>query len=60
MGKPPVKDKEQSPQGAQRWPFDPMQPGDHEPVRLPEELERLQKQTGADRPERGGERGDKA
>jgi hypothetical protein len=19
-----------------RWPFDPMQPGDHEPVRLPE------------------------
>jgi hypothetical protein len=23
------------------WPFDPMQPGDHEPVRLPEELEHL-------------------
>jgi hypothetical protein len=22
-----------------RWPFDPMQPGDHEPVRLPEHLE---------------------
>ena len=21
-----------------RWPFDPMQPGDHEPVQLPEEL----------------------
>ena len=32
---------------AQRWPFDPMQPGDHEPVRLPEELARVQKQTGA-------------
>jgi hypothetical protein len=25
-----------------------MQPGDHEPVRLPEELERVQKQTGHD------------
>jgi len=36
----------QPPQEA-RWPFDPMQPGDHEPVRLPEELERVQKQTGA-------------
>ena len=32
-----------------RWPFDPMQPGDHEPVQLPEELERVQKQTGAGR-----------
>jgi hypothetical protein len=32
-----------------RWPFDPMQPGDHEPVRLPEELGRVQKQTGAGR-----------
>jgi hypothetical protein len=31
---------------AQRWPFDPMQPGDHEPVRLPDELERVQKPTG--------------
>jgi hypothetical protein len=20
----------------QRWPFDPMQPGDHEPVRIPD------------------------
>ena len=39
-------EQQRSPQGA-RWPFDPMQPGDHEPVRLPEELERLQKQTGA-------------
>ena len=35
-------------QGA-RWPFDPLQPGDHEPVRLPEELERMQEQTGAER-----------
>jgi hypothetical protein len=24
-----------------------MQPGDHEPARLPEELERVQKQSGA-------------
>jgi len=25
-----------------------MQPGDHEPVRLPEEAKRVQKQTGAE------------
>lgn len=30
----------------EHWPFDPMQPGDHEPARRPEELERIQKQTG--------------
>ena len=30
-----------------RWPFDPLQPDDHEPTRLPEKLERVQKQTGA-------------
>jgi hypothetical protein len=50
MGKPPMtekrNDKDDPRKGAGRWPFDPMQPGDHEPVRLPEELERLQKQTG--------------
>jgi hypothetical protein len=34
-----------------RWPFDPMQPGDHEPARLPEELERVQKQTGHGTPQ---------
>ena len=51
MGKPPVKDGQERPETTPRWPFDPMQPGDHEPVRLPEELERLQKQTG----KRGGE-----
>jgi hypothetical protein len=38
--------RKQPERGGQRWPFDPMQPGDHEPVQLPEELERLQKQTG--------------
>ena len=43
-----VKDKPQ----AARWPFDPLQPGDHEPVRLPEELKRVQKQTGAGRKQR--------
>ena len=42
-----MKDKPQGGQSPARWPFDPMQPGDHEPVRLPEELERVQKQTGA-------------
>ncbi len=36
-----------------RWPFDPMQPGDHEPARLPDEAERVQKQSGrrAQRPD---------
>ena len=58
MGKPSAVNPEK-PQPA-RWPFDPMQPGDHEPVRLPEELERVQKQTGAGRPEQRGKRGDKA
>jgi hypothetical protein len=24
-------------QEKQRWPFDPMQPGDHEPVRIPDD-----------------------
>lgn len=43
-------DKERKPRQdlkpEERWPFDPMQPGDHEPARPPEELERVQKQTG--------------
>ena len=46
MGKPPAVKKPGKPTPA-RWPFDPLQPGDHEPVRLPEEAERVQKQTGA-------------
>jgi hypothetical protein len=41
-----MKERTGQKQSAPRWPFDPMQPGDHEPVRLPEELERVQKQTG--------------
>jgi len=51
MGKPSAVNPQKRPQRAQpaRWPFDPMQPGDHEPARLPEELERVQKQTGAGR-----------
>ena len=42
----------------QHWPFDPMQPGDHEPARLPEELERVEKQPGrgASGQQPGGER----
>jgi hypothetical protein len=32
-----VAEKE-NPQPA-KWPFDPMQPGDHEPVRIPEKDE---------------------
>ena len=53
MGKPPAVKPPGKPKPA-RWPFDPLQPGDHEPVRLPEELERVQKQTGA-----GSSRSDK-
>ena len=66
MGRPPVNEKQQGPKeraqrrGMPRWPFDPMQPGDHEPVTLPEELERVQKQTGAGGPKAGTPRGDKA
>ena len=48
MGKPPAVKDPGKPRPA-RWPFDPLQPGDHEPVRLPQELERVQKQTGAGR-----------
>jgi len=55
-----VSDKPAGLPGAARWPFDPMQPGDHEPVRLPEELERLQKQTGTERPKKGGKPAEKA
>jgi hypothetical protein len=52
--------KDQDPKGLPRWPFDPMQPGDHEPVKLPEELERVQKQTGHGGPKQGSPRGDRA
>ena len=45
MGKPSTVGEPGKPQPA-RWPFDPLQPGDHEPAELPEELERVQKQTG--------------
>ena len=48
MGKP-SNVTEKTPKKGQpaRWPFDPLQPGDHEPVRLPAESQRVQKQTGA-------------
>jgi hypothetical protein len=47
MGKPSnVTEKAPKKRQPARWPFDPMQPGDHEPVRAPEEVERIQKQTG--------------
>ncbi|HZD20129.1 MAG TPA: hypothetical protein VE325_05605 [Burkholderiales bacterium] len=46
MGKPPAVKAPGKPAPA-RWPFDPLQPGGHEAVRLPEELERVQKQSGA-------------
>ena len=60
MGKPPVSEPKAEPKSLPRWPFDPMQPGDHEPVQLPEELERLQKETAADRPEQPDKRGGRA
>jgi hypothetical protein len=47
MAKPADLNKPKQEGQPARWPFDPMQPGDHEPVRLPEELKRVQKQTGA-------------
>jgi hypothetical protein len=31
-------------QEKQRWPFDPMQPGDHEPVRIPDDHPAKQRQ----------------
>ena len=34
-----------------RWPFDPMQPGDHEPARVPENVEHLHKQNPAPKKE---------
>ncbi|MBW8904908.1 MAG: hypothetical protein JF611_04415 [Betaproteobacteria bacterium] len=51
MGKPSAVNppKPQATNERARWPFDPLQPGDHEPARLPEELERVQKQTGGGR-----------
>ena len=45
-----TKEKEQP-----RWPFDPMQPGDHEPVRLPESIEHPQKQNPAPKKEKDDE-----
>ena len=39
----------------QRWPFDPMQPGDHEPVTLPENLKHLEKQNPAPKKEKDRE-----
>ena len=54
MGKP-SNVAEKTPKKGQpaRWPFDPLQPGDHEPVRLPQALERVQKQTGVGGPRKG-------
>ena len=49
MGKPPAV-KEPGKAAPARWPFDPLQPGDHEPVSLPEEPERVQKQGGGRQP----------
>lgn len=34
-----------------RWPFDPMQPGEHEPASLPENVEDLHKQNPAPKKE---------
>ena len=46
MGKPSNLGERSTTKGQPaRWPFDPLQPGDHEPVR-PEEVKRVQKQTG--------------
>ena len=48
MGKPAnISEKPAKKAQPARWPFDPMQPGDHEPVRMPAQVKRVQKQTGA-------------
>ena len=39
-----------------RWPFDPMQPGDHEPVRLPESARKFEKQNPPPRDEKEKDR----
>jgi len=66
MGKPAnlkneVSDKPKAKAQPVRWPFDPMsdplQPGDHEPARMPEAVKRAQKQTGAgERTKKGARR----
>jgi len=58
MGKPAnVSEKPKQKGQPARWPFDPMQPGDHETARLPEDAQRVQKQTGAGkRTKKGGRR----
>jgi len=35
----------------QRWPFDPMQPGDHEPVRIPDDHPSKEQQHPDPKPE---------
>ena len=32
----PMQERDKPKQPDQHWPFDPMQPGDHEPVTIPE------------------------
>jgi len=46
MGRPPAVTAATKRHDKARWPFDPMQPDEHQPATLPEELERVQKQTG--------------
>jgi hypothetical protein len=41
--------RERSEEREARWPFDPMQPGDHEPVRLPESREQLRNEENPPR-----------
>jgi hypothetical protein len=49
MGKPAGLKSDAKKGQAARWPFDPLQPGDHEPVRIPEEVKRAQNQKGGPR-----------
>jgi hypothetical protein len=64
MGKPAnLAEKPKRKSEPARWPFDPMsdplQPGDHEPVRMPEAAEQVRKQAGArarNRTPKGGRR----
>ena len=42
-----------------RWPFDPMQPGDHEAVRAPEDIERIQEDAGIEGERNRSPKGDR-
>lgn len=53
-----LKDQEKKGQPS-RWPFDPMQSGDHEAVRAPEDIERIQEDAGIEGERNRSPKGDR-